>query len=123
MNSEFNIIDHISGLTRYTFEKGLLVRVARERGVLGITIYEDLSQEQSDLCKADLLLEVYIGANSTAGYSVSDGSFKESVGSETINDKKYLYGVISAIYSKYGDKKLDIINPDNQSLCWVNEYD
>lgn len=122
MNSEFNIIDYISGLTSYTFNKGLLERVALDRGVSYITDYNVLTQKDKDLCKADLLYEVYLGANSSASYSVSDGTFKESVGSQTINDKKYLYGVIFAIYNKYNDDKLALLSEDN-TMTWVNEYD
>lgn len=118
---EFNIIEYLSGLTSYTFDKSLLVRVALDRGVSGITQYVDLTQQQKDLCKADLLYSVYIGANSTASYSVADGTFKESVGSQTINDKKYLYGVISSIYAKYGDENLSLVESVKGNAHWVDE--
>lgn len=117
----FNIIEYISGLTSYTFDKSLLERVALDRGVSEIESYEELTQENKDLCKADLLFEVYVGANSSASYSVSDGAFKESIGSQTINDKKYLYGVICSIYSKYNDDKLSLVSETNGDMHWINE--
>ena len=77
----FNIIDYLSGLTAYIFDKSVLVTIARDRGVTDIQTYEELEQRQKDLLLADLLFKVYIGANSSASYSQSNGNSKKSVGS------------------------------------------
>ena len=123
MDSIFNITDYLSGLTTYVFEKSVLERVARDRGVFGVTAYENLSEKDKALLKADLLYEIYIGANSSASYSVSDGAFKESVGSQTINDKKYLYGVIYTIYKQYDDGKMALLGYEGNEMTWINETD
>ena len=48
----FNIIDYLSGLTAYIFDKSVLVTIARDRGVADIQTYEELEQQQKDLLLA-----------------------------------------------------------------------
>jgi hypothetical protein len=109
----FNIIDYLSGLTAYIFDKSVLVTIARDRGVADIQTYEELEQQQKDLLLADLLFKVYIGANSSASYSQSNGNSKIAVGSQTINDKTSIYNTMYSLYSKWGDDKLSIVSTLN----------
>ena len=109
----FNIIDYLSGLTAYIFDKSVLVTIARDRGVADIQTYEELKQKQKDLLLADLLFKVYIGANSSASYSQSNGNSKIAVGSQTINDKTSIYNTMYSLYSKWGDDKLSIVSTLN----------
>ena len=111
----FNIIDYLSGLTAYIFDKSVLVTIARDRGVADIQTYEELEQQQKDLLLADLLFKVYIGANSSASYSQSNGNSKIAVGSQTINDKTSIYNTMYSLYSKWGDDKLSIISTLNSN--------
>lgn len=107
--NDFDIIEYLSGLTTYVFDKSVLVGVARDRGVLGVQLYEELEQEQKDLLLADLLYKVYIGANSSASISQSNGKTKVAVGSQTINDKTGIYNVMYSLYKKWGDDKLELV--------------
>lgn len=107
--NDFDIIEYLSGLTTYVFDKSVLVGVARDRGVLGVQLYEELEQEQKDLLLADLLYKVYVGANSSASISQSNGKTKVAVGSQTINDKTGIYNVMYSLYKKWGDDKLEIV--------------
>lgn len=107
--NDFDIIEYLSGLTTYVFDKSVLVGVARDRGVLGVQLYEELEQEQKDLLLADLLYKVYVGANSSASISQSNGKTKVSVGSQTINDKTGIYNVMYSLYKKWGDDKLELV--------------
>src|SRR5574344_1488383 len=109
----FNIIDYLSGLTAYIFDKSVLVTIARDRGVADIQTYEELEQQRKDLLLADLLFKVYIGANSSASYSQSNGNSKIAVGSQTINDKTSIYNTMYSLYSKWGDDKLSIVSTLN----------
>lgn len=111
----FNIIDYLSGLTAYIFDKSVLVTIARDRGVADIQTYEELEQQQKDLLLADLLFKVYIGANSLASYSQSNGNSKIAVGSQTINDKTSIYNTMYSLYSKWGDDKLSIVSTLNSN--------
>ena len=112
----FNIIDHLSGLTAYVFDRSVLVSVARDRGVLDVQVYEELEQNQKDLLLADLLFKVYTGANSSASISQSNGNSKVAVGSQTINDKASVYSVMYALYSKWGDGMLSTISTLNSNI-------
>jgi hypothetical protein len=107
--NDFDIIEYLSGLTTYVFDKSVLVGVARDRGVLGVQLYEELEQEQKDLLLADLLYKVYVGANSSASISQSNGKTKVAVGSQTINDKTGIYNVMYSLYKKWGDDKLELV--------------
>ena len=111
----FNIIDYLSGLTAYIFDKSVLVTIARDRGVADIQTYEELEQQKKDLLLADLLFKVYIGANSSASYSQSNGNSKIAVGSQTINDKTSIYNTMYSLYSKWGDDKLSIVSTLNSN--------
>ena len=111
----FNIIDYLSGLTAYIFDKSVLVTIARDRGVADIQTYEELEQQQKDLLLADLLFKVYIGANSSASYRQSNGNSKIAVGSQTINDKTSIYNTMYSLYSKWGDDKLSIVSTLNSN--------
>ena len=123
MICEFDILEYMSGLTSYTFDESVLKRIALDRGVLEVSHHSMLDEQTKDLLLADLLFTVYIGANSTASYSVSDGSFRESIGSQTINSKREIYSTICGIYSSYGEfsKLSRIENQAGNTLTWINE--
>ena len=42
MADKFDILDYLSGLTAYVFDKSVLKRVAMERDVMGATSIDDL---------------------------------------------------------------------------------
>ncbi len=117
----FDIIEYIGGITNYTFDKAVLNRIALDRGVMGVTNYDELSAESKELLKADLLYTVYSGANSSASYSLQDGDFKESIGSQTVNDMKRIYNIFSSIYGKYDPEKLEEVASVGGQLEWVDE--
>lgn len=115
----FDIIEYLSGLTGYLFDKSVLNRIALERGVSEVANYNDLTQEQKDLCFADELYVIYTAPNSSSSYSASHGTFKKSVGSQTINDKKGIYNIMVSIYSKYSDPKLADVESGEGGLSWL----
>ena len=117
----FNIIDYISSLTSYVFDKPVLERIALKRGASNVQLFEELEQSQEDLMLADLLYTIYVSPNSSASYSVADGSFKTAIGSQTINDKSGIYDIIIGIYDKYDDPKLDLLPSAVGSTAWINE--
>ena len=120
MTDKFDIIEYLSGLTNFVFDKSVLKRIAYDREVYEVTAYEDLSDEQKDLMKADLLYAAYISPNVWASSTRSHGSFAQTVGSQTIyaEEKERLYNAIISIYKKYDDAKLYELE-DNGNLQWL----
>ena len=84
MDYAFNIIGHLSGLTGFTFDKDVLVRVARKNGVLGITSEEELDELTEKACERDLLMTIVNGPWSTASHTNKHGNFSVTIGSQTI---------------------------------------
>ena len=116
----FDIIEYLSGMTAFVFDKPVLKRIALERDLDGVTYYSDLTQQQKDLCYADMLFVVYTSPNTTASYSASHGTFKKTVGSQTINDKQGIYNIMVSIYGKYSDEKLSVVQEMQSNLEWIN---
>ena len=119
----FDIIEYLSGLTAYVFDKSVLKRVAADRGVDNVTVYGQLDQRMKDLLKADLLLEIYLAPNSSGSYTSQHGAYSKTLGSQTYNSKKELYDIITRIYRRYGDDKLELIPDASGNLIWINEND
>lgn len=102
--SEFDIIEYISGLTGFVFDKAVLNRIAFDRGVNCVTSYEQLGQEEKDLLLADCLYTAYCSPNVMANRSIQHGAFSKSYGSQTIS-RDDLYRIFMGIYRKYGEEE------------------
>lgn len=121
MDAKFNIIEYLSGLTAFVFDKAILKRIALDRGVYNIVEYSDLTTQQKELLRADLLFVAYMSPNVWASSTNSHGSFTQTVGSQTVysDDKERLYNVFMGIYKKYNDEKLDEIETIG-NLQWLD---
>ena len=111
MAIKFDILDFLSGLTGYVFDKSVLTRIAWERDVTDVTSYDELDARTIDLLRADLLYTAYLSPNTIAAHTNSHGSFSQTFGSQVINEseKDRLYQTFMAIYGKYDDEKLEEI--------------
>lgn len=120
--NDFDIIEYLSGLTQFTFDKAVLKRIALERGVAEIDDFDDLTAQDKDLLRADLLYTAFLSPNVWASSTQSHGSYTKSIGSQTIYsvDKERLYNLIVGIYSKYNDDKLDEIKGNEATLQWID---
>ena len=120
--NEFNIIEYLSGLTGYVFDKAVLQRIAIERDVAEVTDFEELDAKTKDLLRADLLYTAYLSPNVWASSTNSHGSYTRSVGSQTIyaKEKERLYNMFYHIYSKYEDDKLEEIKTNEATLQWLD---
>ena len=116
--AQSEIIDYLSGLTGFVFDKSVLVRIARDRGVLDLEV-ADLDQREKDLLLADLLYTIYISPNVMASMSQSHGNYQQTVGSQTIYDKHDIYEMMIALYRKWGDVKGDDIPDLGGGLTWM----
>lgn len=114
---EFDILQYMSGLTGFTFDKAVLTRIALKRGVNEITEYEELSQRDEDLITADLLLTAYLSPTIWASYNQSHGSYKKGIGSQTMYNKDEILDYLRGIYELYEDPMLDKV-PDNTATIF-----
>lgn len=122
MTDNFNIIEYLSGLTGFTFDKAVLQRIAFDRGVESVNSYALLDEQTKDLLRADLLYTAYLSPNVWASASHSHGSFSKTIGSQTLytEDRERIYNVFMGIYRKYDDVKLSELDGDNATLQWID---
>lgn len=111
---EFDILQYMSGLTGFTFDKAVLTRIALDRGVSEVTEYDELTKKDRDLITADLLLTAYLSPTIWASFTQSHGSYKKGVGSQSMYNKEEILDWLRGIYEKYDDEKLEEV-PDNSA--------
>ena len=122
MAQEFDIIKYISGLLAgFVFDKATLERIALDRGVMGVTSYEELDAQTKELLKADLAYSAYYSPSVWASSTQSHGSYSKSRGSQTVadNDKERLYNIFSSVYKKYDDPVLEQVEAEESNLQWM----
>ena len=119
MTDKMDIIDYLSGLTGFVFDKAVLQRIALDRQALYLDP-ENLDTKTRDLLRADLLYTAYVSPNVLASSTNSHGSYTKTIGSLTIynEDKERIYNVFMGIYRKYNDEKLEEID-DSSTLQWL----
>lgn len=126
MVDQFDIIEYLSGLTTYVFDKALLKRVAYECNVYWVTNYACLSQEDSDMCRIKLLEAAYFSPNSIAGSTQTHGAFTLTIGQQqiTASEREAIAAELKRLYKKYAmDDKLEELEDTGSVNQWVNEYD
>ena len=111
---EFDILQYMSGLTGFTFDKAVLTRIALDRGVAEVTEYDTLTQRDKDLITADLLLTAYLSPTIWASFTQSHGSYKKGVGSQSMYNKEEILDYLRGIYEEYEDPMLDKV-PDTSA--------
>lgn len=111
---EFDILQYMSGLTGFTFDKAVLTRIALDRGVANVTEYDDLTKKDRDLITADLLLAAYLSPTIWASFNQSHGSYKKGIGAQTMYNKEEILDWLRGIYDKYDDPMLEDV-PDNSA--------
>jgi hypothetical protein len=117
----FDIIEYLSGITQFVFDKAVLKRIAYDRDVVNVTDYEELDDRTKDLLRADLLYTAYMSPNVWASSTNSHGSYTKSIGSQTIyaEEKERLYNTFVSIYKKYDDPILDQVEELGGDLQWL----
>lgn len=119
--AEFDIISYISSLTGFSFERGVLERIAMERGVINATSIEEIDARTKGLIKADLLFVVYTSPTTTGSYSRQHGAYSESIGGQSITDKANIYDMMMALYKKWDDKEMiETLDDMEGGLQWLN---
>ena len=121
MAEKFDIIEFLSGLTNYVFDKAVLKTIALRRDVADVTSYDELDNKTVELLEADLLYKAYYSPNVWASATQSHGSYTRSVGSQTIyeSEKERIYNRLSFIYKKYDDEMLEVVENESGTLQWL----
>lgn len=119
-NENFNVFEYLEGLTGFVFDKTVIKRIALERGVYGLESFADISQEQKDLCKADLLYTAYCSPDVIASSTLSHGSFSKTIGSQTNQQKGKLLDMALALYRKWDDDMAEEIENNTGDLRWLD---
>ena len=121
-NMTFNIIDFIAGLYPYVFDIAVLRRVAYDCGVIEITEYSELAEEQKDRCKIALLETLVLNPYQTASQTSKHGEWQEQTGSQmtTAKNIESIKNELKRLYKKYGeDEKLEQLESETANLEWM----
>lgn len=118
----FNIIDFIAGLYPYVFDIAVLRRVAYDCGVIEITEYSELTEEQKDRCRIALLETLVLNPYQTASQTSKHGEWQEQTGSQmtTAKNIESIKNELKRLYNKYGeDEKLEQLESEIANLEWM----
>lgn len=116
----FDVLEYLEGLTGFVFDKTVLLRVARERGLVGVLDHSEITQEQRDLCKADLLYTAYCSPDVWASQSMAHGSYSKTTGSQTLQQKDRILEMALRLYRKWNDEEmLDVIEGSVGDMQWL----
>lgn len=121
-NMTFNIIDFIAGLYPYVFDIAVLRRVAYDCGVIEITEYSELTEEQKDRCRIALLETLVLNPYQTASQTSKHGEWQEQTGSQMTTAKNIdsIKNELKRLYKKYGeDEKLEQLESETANLEWM----
>lgn len=121
-NMTFNIIDFIAGLYPYVFDIAVLRRVAYDCGVIEITEYSELTEEQRDRCRIALLETLVLNPYQTASQTSKHGEWQEQTGSQmtTAKNIESIKNELKRLYNKYGeDEKLEQLESETANLEWM----
>lgn len=117
---QFDIIKYMDSLTGFTFQKSVLERIAMERGLSEVTEYNQLEQKDKDLVLADLLFVVYTSPYQTSSLTKQHGAYSQTIGSQIITDKRSIYNLMTGLYKKWNDDKLEAVAQLDGGLQWIN---
>lgn len=121
-NMTFNIIDFIAGLYPYVFDIAVLRRVAYDCGVIEITEYSELTEEQKDRCRIALLETLVLNPYQTASQTSKHGEWQEQTGSQmtTAKNIESIKNELKRLYKKYGeDEKLEQLESETANMEWM----
>lgn len=121
-NMTFNIIDFIAGLYPYVFDIAVLRRVAYDCGVIEITEYSELTEEQKDRCRIALLETLVLNPYQTASQTSKHGEWQEQTGSQmtTAKNIESIKSELKRLYNKYSeDEKLEQLESETANLEWM----
>ena len=124
--ADFNIIDYLSGLTLYTFDKAHLNAVALKCGVSGVTAFWELTEKQRDSCEIELLKMVVYGPYSTSSVKDKHGNFEREIGGYTLTETQLSQAKarLRRLLNKWDlEDDLEELDSASGTLKWIHEFD
>ena len=121
--STFDILEYLSGMTNFVFDKAVLKRIALECEVAEVEAYADLTEEDKDRCKIALLETIVYGPYQTASSTNQHGTYTLTVGAQTITSAalESIKSELRRLYKKYGeDDKLEALDGMDGEIKWVD---
>lgn len=125
MAQTFDIINYLSGMTNFVFDKAVLNNIALECGVSEVTSFDEITQGQKDDCKIMLLEAIVFGPYQTASSTNQHGNWTKTVGAQTITSAalESIKAELRRLYKKKNDEdKLDALDDTDGEVKWINEY-
>jgi hypothetical protein len=126
MALKFDILDYLSGMTNFVFDKSVLNRVAIDCGVAEIEHYTDLTEEMKDNCKMALLETIVYGPYQTASSTNQHGAYTLTIGAQTITSTalESIKTELRRLYKKYeNEEKIDALSATDGEIKWIAEFD
>lgn len=126
MADTFNIIDYLAGLTRFTFDKVHLQRVAYDCGVSAFTDYSEMTEELRDKCEIELLKLIVYGPYTSASVKNKHGNYEVQVGSYTLTSTQLesTKARLKTLLRKWGEEdEAEEVDDAGGCLTWINETD
>lgn len=123
---KIDILDYLSGLTTFVFDKSVLKRVAVDNGVLEAASFADITEEQKDRCKIDLYEAIVFGPYQTASTTNQHGAFTQTVGAQILTSETLsaIKAELRRLYKKYNEEdKIETLNASDGEVRWINETD
>lgn len=122
MENSFDPIAYLNGLTRFVFEKDALINIAYENELMEIKDRSEISDKMKEKCLIALYEMVVFGPWSVASSSLQHGSYKQSIGSETVTAAvmQTLKDKLGLLYKKY-DMQDELKRLDSGGMSWVDE--
>lgn len=115
-----NIVSYLGGKIRFEVTEDNIKSVLVDRGISETAETSTLTQEQLDLCYADVLFIIWSSTpQTTASWSKSHGNYKEAHGSEVLMDKTDIYNTMVRIYTLYLDEKIEQL--PLRGFYWVED--
>lgn len=107
-DSKFNIINYLAGMTGFVFDKDVLQRIALDCGVSEVVEYSELTQEDKDCCKIELLRTILNTPYSTASHTSKHGEWQEQIGSQSLTAafREDIRAQLKKLAQKYDDEEL-----------------
>lgn len=121
---KFDILDYLSGMTNFVFDKSVLNRVAIECEVSEIEAYADLTEENKDRCKIALLETIVFGPYQTASSTNQHGAYTLTIGAQTITSAalESIKAELRRLYKKYDEEdKLEALDATDGEVKWIDE--
>ena len=124
MATDFSIIDFLSGLTRFTFDKRHLMVVALKCGVSEITDMTEITEEQMEKCEIELLKLVVYGPYTTSSVKNKHGNAEVQVGSYTLTSTQLesVKARLRRLMEKWDmDEEVEELDDAGGQLMWIDE--